>query len=58
MFDQDPQVAEATRRRVYDMLATERMQVQGFHFPFPGTVFIEKTPTGYREHYVQWNTSL
>ncbi len=36
MFDQDPQAAEATRRKVYDMLAAERMMVQGFHYPFPG----------------------
>jgi glyoxylase-like metal-dependent hydrolase (beta-lactamase superfamily II) len=48
-FDQDPQMAEATRRRVYDMLAAERMLVQGFHYPFPGAAHVEKTATGYRE---------
>ncbi|MFX6811603.1 hypothetical protein ABTH44_18315, partial [Acinetobacter baumannii] len=35
MFDQDPQMAEATRRKVYDMLSADKMRVQGFHYPFP-----------------------
>ena len=35
MFDQDANMAEATRRKVYDMLAAEKMMVQGFHYPFP-----------------------
>ena len=34
-FDQDATMAEATRRKVYDMLAAEKMLVQGFHYPFP-----------------------
>src|SRR3954470_7155054 len=34
MFDQDPVMAEATRRKVYDMLVAEKMMVQGFHYPF------------------------
>ena len=56
--DQDPQTAEVTRRKVYDMLSAEKMMVQGFHFPFPSAAYIEKTPTGYRETYVQWSTTL
>ena len=48
-FDQDGPMAEATRRRVYDMLAAERMVVQGFHYPFPAVANVEKTATGYRE---------
>lgn len=58
LFDQDQKTAEATRRKVYDMLAAERMMVQGFHYPFPAVAHIEKTPTGYREHYTLWNTAL
>jgi glyoxylase-like metal-dependent hydrolase (beta-lactamase superfamily II) len=58
MFDQDPVAAEATRRKVYDMLAAEKMMVQGFHYPFPSAAYIEKTPTGYREHMVQWSSTL
>ena len=43
MFDQDPATAEATRRKTYDMLASEKMMVQGFHYPFPAHAYIEKT---------------
>ena len=30
-YDQDPIMAEETRRKVYDMLVAEKMLVQGFH---------------------------
>ena len=42
-------MAEATRRKIYDMLAAEKMMVQGFHYPFPALAYIEKTGDGYRE---------
>ena len=51
-------MAEATRRKVYDMLAAEKMMVQGFHYPFPSHAFIEKTATGYREVPVPWNPTI
>ncbi len=54
-FDQDPQMAEATRRKVYDMLVAEKMMVQGFHYPFPALAYIEKAGSGYREIPVMWN---
>ena len=38
--------------------SAEKMMVQGFHYPFPSAAYIEKTPTGYRETYVQWSTTL
>jgi glyoxylase-like metal-dependent hydrolase (beta-lactamase superfamily II) len=57
-FDQDANMAEATRRKVYDMLATEKMMVQGFHYPFPSVAYIEKVGTGYREIPVPWNPVL
>jgi len=55
MFDQDPQVAEKTRRKVYDMLAAEKMRVQGFHYPFPAVGYVEKDGTGYRLVPAAWN---
>ena len=58
MLDVDPVAAEATRRRVYDMLVSERMLVQGFHYPFPALAHVEKTATGYREILVQWNAAI
>ena len=57
-FDQDAQMAEATRRKVYDMLAAEKMLVQGFHYPFPSLAYIEKISTGYRETPVPWNPAI
>ena len=57
-FDQDGAMAEATRRKVYDMLATDKMMVQGFHYPFPAVAFVEKAGSGYREIPVAWNPSL
>jgi glyoxylase-like metal-dependent hydrolase (beta-lactamase superfamily II) len=57
-FDQDPKMAEETRRKIYDMLVAERMMVQGFHYPFPAIAYVEKTPTGYREIPVAWSSSL
>jgi glyoxylase-like metal-dependent hydrolase (beta-lactamase superfamily II) len=55
MFDQDPKMAEETRRKVYDMLVAERMMVQGFHYPFPALAHVEKSADGYRENLVPWN---
>lgn len=57
-FDQDGPQAEKTRRKVYDMLAADRMRVQGFHYPFPGLANIEKDGTGYRWVPAPWNPSI
>ncbi len=54
-FDQDGDVAEKTRRRVYDMVAAEKLQLQGFHYPFPGLAHIEKDGSGYRVIPAAWN---
>ncbi len=48
VFDFDAQVAEATRRRVFDMVSTDRIRVTGYHFPFPSTGFMAKDGNGYR----------
>jgi glyoxylase-like metal-dependent hydrolase (beta-lactamase superfamily II) len=58
MFDQDAKMAEETRRKVYDMLAAEKMMVQGFHYPFPAHAYIEKSGAGYREIPVPWNPTI
>lgn len=54
-FDQDADMAEKTRRRIYDMVAAERLQLQGFHYPFPGLANIEKDGNGYRVIPAPWN---
>jgi glyoxylase-like metal-dependent hydrolase (beta-lactamase superfamily II) len=48
MFDQDPEMAEKTRRKTLDWVAKEKLAVQAFHFPFPGRAHIEKTGERYR----------
>ncbi len=45
-YDQDPVMAEATRRKIYDMLVAEKMMVQGFHYPFPSVAYVEKNGIG------------
>jgi glyoxylase-like metal-dependent hydrolase (beta-lactamase superfamily II) len=57
-FDQDADVAEKTRRRVYDMVVAEKLQVQGFHYPFPGLGNVEKDGSGYRVIPAPWNPTI
>jgi glyoxylase-like metal-dependent hydrolase (beta-lactamase superfamily II) len=57
-FDQDPVVAEAGRRKVYDMLAAEKMMVQAFHYPFPSHAYVEKDGNGYRHFPALWYPSI
>jgi glyoxylase-like metal-dependent hydrolase (beta-lactamase superfamily II) len=54
-FDQDGEVAEKTRRRIYDMVVAEKLQVQGFHYPFPGLGNVVKDGGGYRVIPAPWN---
>ncbi len=57
-YDQDGPMAEATRRKVYDMLATEKMRVQGFHYPFPSLAHVTKSGPGYNWMPVAWNPTI
>jgi glyoxylase-like metal-dependent hydrolase (beta-lactamase superfamily II) len=47
-FDQDPPKASETRKRVYDMLAAEKLPVQAYHHPFPGLGRVEKAGDGHK----------
>jgi glyoxylase-like metal-dependent hydrolase (beta-lactamase superfamily II) len=47
-FDHDKEAGAATRRRVFDMVSQDRIPVVGYHMPFPGLGFVEKTATSYR----------
>lgn len=44
----DPQGAAAVRKTLLDKLATDRGRVVGFHLPFPGTGFVERSGSSYR----------
>lgn len=45
--DMDGPTAVATRRKLYDMLAAEKMPMSGYHLPFPALGRIEKAGNGY-----------
>jgi hypothetical protein len=57
-FDQDADVAEKTRRKIYDMVVAEKLEVQGFHYPFPGLGHVVKDGAGYRVIPAAWNPSI
>ncbi|MEQ1955376.1 MBL fold metallo-hydrolase [Mesorhizobium sp. CN2-181] len=47
-FDADKTQGAASRRKVFDMIATDRLPFIGYHMPFPAVGYVEKTGTGYR----------
>lgn len=47
VFDADKAAAAATRRRLLDLAATDRIAIAGYHMPFPGIGFIETRGTGF-----------
>jgi glyoxylase-like metal-dependent hydrolase (beta-lactamase superfamily II) len=57
-YDHDPDLAQKTRHRFYDMAATEKMLVAGYHFAFPSTGHVEKDGTGYRLVPVAWSAAI
>lgn len=53
MFDFDP-AAAANRVRLLDRIAAERMQVGGYHFPFPAQGFFAREGQGFRYVPADW----
>jgi glyoxylase-like metal-dependent hydrolase (beta-lactamase superfamily II) len=47
-FDMDKEAAVATRRRILDLAAAERIPVTGYHMPFPALGYIDRSEGGYR----------
>ena len=56
--DMDGPMAEATRRKLYDMVAAEKMPISGYHYPFPAVGYAEKDGDRYRLVPVAWNPVL
>ena len=56
-FDADPVVAEATRRRLLELAAHERMPVTGYHFPFPALGFIARRADAFEFVPAFWRTA-
>ena len=46
--DDDKDKAVATRKRIFDMVASEDLLVAGFHMPFPGLGYVERSGGSYR----------
>jgi len=58
MYDHDPDLAQRTRHKFYDMAAAERATVVGFHFTFPSVGHVEKDGAGYRLIPLAWNPTI
>ncbi len=56
--DDDKEKAAATRKRILDMAATDRLYVAGFHMPFPALGIIEKSAGGHRWIPVSYQLNL
>jgi hypothetical protein len=54
-YDVDPDVAQATRHKFYDMAAAEKATVVGFHFTFPSIGHVEKDGAKSRLIPIAWN---
>jgi glyoxylase-like metal-dependent hydrolase (beta-lactamase superfamily II) len=45
-FDVDKEKGAATRQRMFDMAATDRVAVSGYHMPFPSLGYVERVNGG------------
>jgi len=57
-YDVDPETAQATRHKFYDMAAAEKATVVGFHFTFPSIGHVEKDGPKYRLIPSAWNPTI
>jgi glyoxylase-like metal-dependent hydrolase (beta-lactamase superfamily II) len=58
VFDTDPDLAQQTRHKFYDMAAAEKATVVGFHFTFPSVGHVEKDGAKYRLIPSAWNPTI
>jgi len=57
-FDTDKDAAAASRRRVFDMVATDRLLVTGMHLHFPGFAHLARRGSGYQLIPEAWEQTL
>src|SRR5271169_5621089 len=48
IFDYDPARAIKSRKAILDRVATDRVMVMGYHFPFPGIGHVVRHDLAYR----------
>ena len=58
VFDFDGDAAAATRRRVLDMVATDRIRVTGYHYPFPANGYVARAGNGFRFVPADWSSAV
>ncbi len=49
-YDTDPKQSAATRVKILDMLATKKIPLMAFHFPWPGMGHVSKHGDGFKYH--------
>ena len=57
-FDTDKDMAAESRRKVFDMVATDRLLVTGMHLHFPGFAHLVRSGSGYRLIPAAWEQTL
>ena len=57
-YDTEPELAQTTRHKFYDMAAVEKATVVGFHFGFPSIGHVEKDGNKYRLIPSAWNPTI
>ncbi|MGH0214472.1 MBL fold metallo-hydrolase [Sinorhizobium meliloti] len=57
-FDMDKAKGAETRQHIYDMVATDRLPVAGYHTSFPSLGFVERKDRGYRWLPISYQFSL
>lgn len=57
-FDIDGDLAVATRKKMLDQLSSDRLLVQGYHFPFPAVGHIVRNALAYDFVPVLWQATL
>ena len=58
IVDTDPAMAEASRRRIFDMAASERLLVTGMHLHYPGFGHVARDRDAYRFVPEPWRQEL
>ncbi len=53
-FDIEPELSIETRRKIFDMCASEQMLIAGAHIPFPSLGYLRKDGAGYDFEPIIW----
>jgi glyoxylase-like metal-dependent hydrolase (beta-lactamase superfamily II) len=57
-YDLEPPKAIATRKKVMEMAATDKLLIAGTHIGFPGVGHVAKAGTGYAYVPLPWNANI